>query len=99
MASVVIWPGVIRKRFAFGGAGYIAGEAPTGIVTVAGVAGAREIEIRHRLTRYVVAVTFSNANGTYRVDDLDPLELFEVRVRDWQGTYRDYSALAYPRAL
>lgn len=98
MANVVIGTSLSRKRFSYGGRGYIAGELPNGIVTIAGTPGAREIEVRHRLTRYVVAVVFANPDGTYRIDDLDPLELFEIRVRDWQGLYRDYSTLAYPRA-
>lgn len=79
----------------FGGPGYIAGEPNPdpdgidGIVTLDDVPGAREVEIRERKTRRLVAVTFSNADGTYRVDGLNPDIEFDVIARDWSRTWTD----------
>lgn len=78
-----------------GGLGYIAGEPNPdpdgidGIVTINDVPGAREIEIRERATRRVVAVGFSNADGTYRFDGLNLDIEFDVIARDWSRTYED----------
>lgn len=77
------------SRSRFGGAGYIAGEAPDGLLTVNTAPARREIEVRHRITRVVVATTFSNSDGTYRISDLDPNEEFDVIARDYAGTYND----------
>lgn len=80
---------------AFHGRGYIAGEPNPdpdgidGIVTINDVPGAREIEIRERKTRRVVAVGFSNPDGTYRFDGLNPNIEFDVISRDWSRTYTD----------
>lgn len=79
----------------FHGRGYIAGEPNPdpegidGIVTINDVPGAREIEIRERTSRRVVAVGFSNADGTYRFDGLNPDIEFDVISRDWSRTYTD----------
>lgn len=78
-----------------GGQGYIAGELDPdpegidGIVTVSDAPAAREIEIRDRKTRRVVVVGFSNADGTYRFDGLNPDIEFDVIARDWSRTYTD----------
>lgn len=72
----------------FGGLGYIAGELP-GLVTVNSVPGAREIEVRHRRSRIVIAVIFSAPDGTYRIDRIDPLQEFDLIGRDWSNTYND----------
>jgi hypothetical protein len=73
----------------FSGAGYIAGIAPNYIVTVNDVPAAREVEVRHRRTRIVVATAFSKADGSFRFDQLNPNEEFDVIGRDWTGTYND----------
>lgn len=92
MATVVLWPRLVSKRVNFGGAGYIAGELPGGLVTVNGAPGGREVEVRHFVTRYLLAVTFSNPDGTYRVDDVDPAEEFEAIGRDWARVYNSVIA-------
>lgn len=73
----------------FGGLGYIAGTAPNGLVTVNGVPSGREIELRHRISRQVVAVSLSHPDGTYRFDRVSINETFDVIGRDWSGTYND----------
>lgn len=77
------------RRPLVSGAGYIAGEAPSGLVTVNSVPGARYVEVRHRATSTVVDVVFSASDGSYRVNGLDPLQEFDVIGRDWTGTYND----------
>ena len=77
------------SRARYGGAGYIAGEAPDGLLTVNTAPARREIEVRHRLTRTLIATTFSKSDGTYRVSDLDPNGEFDVFACDYMGTYSD----------
>lgn len=60
-----------------------------GLLTVNAVPSAREIEVRHRLSRTVVATTFSGADGTWRVDDLPGQEEYDIIARDHTGTYED----------
>lgn len=75
--------------------GYLAGEqdpsgAPgDGLLTVNTVPGGREIEVRHRLSRVVVATTFSASDGTWRVSDLPSQDEYDVIARDHTGTYED----------
>lgn len=89
MAARVLFAGLTRYRANFAaGAGYIAGEPP-GLVTVNGVPAAREIELRHRAARVVIATTFSAADGTYRIDGVDPAQEFGIIGRDWAGIYND----------
>lgn len=88
MTARVAFDIVPRGRL-FNGLGYIAGELPTGIVTIATAPGARELEVRHRKSRLVVAMAFSAADGTFRFDGLDPNEEFDVIGRDWSQTYND----------
>lgn len=90
MSSLAIFAkvGFIYTAPEFSGAGYIAGESP-GLVTVNDVPSAREVEIRHRRTRIIVATTFSAPDGTYRIDNLNPDQEFDVIARDWSGTYND----------
>lgn len=84
-----------RCSAAFGGPGYIAGElsndpaVPDGIVTVNDVPAARQVEVRERVTRRVLAVVFSNADGTYRIDGLSPEFEFDVIGRDWKREFQD----------
>lgn len=92
MASKII--PLFYSRSLFAGDGYIAGELPDGLVTVNAVPGKRELEVRLRITRQVVAWGFSNHDGTYafhnlrRGSDAVP-ELYDVIGRDWSATYND----------
>lgn len=70
------------------GSGYLAGEDP-GLVTVAGAPAAREIEIRIRKTRKIMATGFSASDGTWRFDGLDPAVEFDVMARDYAEVYND----------
>jgi hypothetical protein len=69
------------------GNGYIAGEAPSGLVTAGGVPAARQLELRHFTTRITIMKITSNSDGTYIFDGLDPTVQFEVIGRDQTGTY------------
>ena len=75
--------------------GYMAGEqdpdedAGVGLVTVNGSPGARSVEVRHRLTRNVVATTFSAADGSWQIPDLPSLDEYDIIARDHTGTYED----------
>lgn len=89
MAAVTLSRLRRARRQLVSGAGYIAGESPDGLVTVNSAPGARRVEVRHRATLSVVEITFSNADGTYRVNGLDPAQLFDVIATDWTGTYND----------
>ena len=71
------------------GAGYISGALPDGVVTVGGAPAAREVECRHRRSRTVMAVVFSRADGTYRFDNLDPKEEYDIIGRDYLREYSD----------
>lgn len=84
----VLFQTFAARRNAFAGLGYIAGESP-GIVTVNTSPAARTVEVRHRRSRIIMETLFSNPDGTYRFDNLDPAEEFDVIGRDWSGTYND----------
>lgn len=88
MTAKVIGAQTIFSRTNFGGIGYIAGTL-SGLVTVNGSPAARSVEVRHRMTRSVIAVVFSKSDGTYRVSGLDPTQKYDVIARDWQGIYND----------
>lgn len=83
---------------ALGGDGVIAGElsgdpaVPDGLLTVNGVPTTREIEVRDRKTRRVVAVRRSNADGTYRFPGLNPALQYDVIARDFAGDFEDVIA-------
>ena len=70
------------------GPGYLAGE-DLGLVTVAGAPARREYEVRVRQTRRVIATSFSESDGSWRVDGLDPGTEFDVIGRDWQAVWND----------
>lgn len=76
-------------RSRYNGSGYIAGAIPDGIVTVAGSPAAREVECRHRKSRRVMAVVFSRADGSYRFDNLDPSQEYDIIGRDYTREYAD----------
>lgn len=78
----------LRRRNLFDGPGFIAGIAP-GLVTVQDAPAAREVEVRHRNSRIVVATTFSAPDGTFVVHRLDPALEFDVIARDWQRNWQD----------
>lgn len=75
--------------------GYLAGEqdpdedAGVGLLTVNAVPSAREIEVRHRLTRTVVATTVSGTDGTWQVPDLPSQDEYDIIARDHAGVYED----------
>lgn len=73
----------------FRGLGYIAGEPPDGIVTVEGAPAVRSLECRHRQSRRVMQLTMSNPDGTYRFDNLDPLEEYDIIGRDFNREFSD----------
>lgn len=69
------------------GTGYIAGELPAGLVTVAGVPASRQVELRHFDTRITIKTVLSAADGTYLFDGLDSTVAFDVLGRDQLGEY------------
>lgn len=73
-----------------GGGGFIAGILP-GVLTVDGVPAARQIELRIRShNRRVIATTWSDPNsGTYRFDDLNPSQEYDLIARDHNRVYSD----------
>lgn len=87
---------VIAAGDPLSGNGYIAGRLsddpaiPDGIVTVNGVPAARRVYLFDQITRRLVAETFSNTDGTYRFDGLNPDEEFAVQVTDYAGVYEDF---------
>lgn len=78
--------GLTFFRARFGGQGYVAGQGD-GIVTIAALPAAREVELREYTTRTTIGTTFSASNGTYRFDSIDPTIALEAIGRDWKGEY------------
>ena len=76
--------GFRQKPLGLGGVGYLAGEFPDGITTVEGVPTAAEVRVLWRgpagarFDGVVVARTVSAADGTWRVDGLNPALRFDV---------------------
>lgn len=62
----------------------------SGTVSVAGSPSSREVEVRHRQSRNVVATTFSAGDGTWLVLDLPSLDEYDVHVRDFTRAWKDY---------
>ena len=73
----------------YGGQGYIAGT-----LKVNDIPAARRIYLTDRVTYRLVATTFSNADGTYRFDGLNPEVEFDLRGQDWARVRRDDIASA-----
>lgn len=71
------------------GPGYIAGEAPDGLLTVNSAPARRYIYVLDRASRIVVGAVWSASDGTYRIDNLSPATLVDVIARDYTGTYND----------
>ncbi|MGO4700291.1 hypothetical protein [Dyella sp. 2RAB6] len=63
------------------GTGYIAGEAPDGLVTFNGAPAIRVVDVFDRLTNIKVATVVSASDGTYHVGNLDTTRLYDVRAR------------------
>lgn len=101
MANVVLFSPLVRRRSAIWARypdaprGYLAGEQDpeadpgVGLLTVNAVPSGREIEVRHRLSRTLVATTFSAADGTWQVTDLPSLDEYDIIARDHAGVYED----------
>lgn len=81
--------GIIRVNAHFGGAGYLAGTDPYGLVSVASVPARRWVHLLERSSMTKVASVFANADGTWQFDGLDPAVEFDVIARDWSRTYND----------
>ena len=73
----------------FHGTGYI-----SGVLMVNDIPSARRIYLTERATYRLVATTFSNADGTYRIDGLNPEIEFDLRGLDWARVRRDDIASA-----
>jgi len=71
------------------GPGYVAGEAPDGLVTVNSAPASRYVYVIDRVSRVVIGATWSAPNGTYRIDNLNPANVVDVIARDHAGTYND----------
>lgn len=80
--------GFIAGGAPWNGAGYIAGESP-GLVTVNGAPSKRHVYVLARGPRIVAGATWSAADGSYRIDNLNPAIQFDVIARDHTGTYND----------
>lgn len=60
------------------GVGHIAGEAPSGRVTIDGVPGVAEVRLHHRESGRLLKVVQSAPDGTYRFDGLNTQVKFDV---------------------
>jgi hypothetical protein len=92
MAAVI--PFVRNVRANFGGAGYIAGEAPDGLVTVGGAPGARRVDLFVRLGCRCIGSTFSADDGTYVFHGLNPTLEYDLIGRDHARVFGDVLAYA-----
>lgn len=70
------------------GPGYIGGCEP-GIVTAATAPAQRLVLAMERTSRLVVGHVFSSADGTYRIDNLNPDLRFDIIGRDHTNTFED----------
>lgn len=92
MAAVI--PFVRHSRAVFGGAGYIAGEVPDGLVTVGGAPSARRIDLFVRAGCICIGSTWSASDGTYAFHGLDPALEYDLIGRDFARVYGDVIAYA-----
>ena len=81
-------------RGIFGGASYIAGESPDGLLTVGGAPAARRIDLFVRAGCRCIGSTRSAADGTYAFHGLDPAIEYDLIGRDWARVYGDVIAYA-----
>ena len=98
---MIVFAALIRSRqlsyavFPDAPRGYLAGEQDPegdlgiGLLTVNSAPAAREIEVRHRRTRRLVATTFSRPDGTWQVPDLPSMDEYDIIARDHAGVYED----------
>lgn len=70
-------------------AGFIAGEAPDGIVTIDNVPGRAQIDVLLRNPPTWVRRTISNDDGTYRIVGLSIDRQYDVIGRDMGGVFGD----------
>lgn len=78
--------GVTAADMQWGGTYYIAGEGPDGIVTIDGMPAQRIVRLVDRKTGIAVRQVMSNADGTYRFDNLRGDRLWMVIGIDHLGT-------------
>lgn len=78
--------GIEIRDVQWGGNCYIAGEGPDGIVTIDGVPAQRIVRLVDRKTGIAVRQVMSNADGTYRFDNLRGDRLWMVIGIDHLGT-------------
>lgn len=74
-----VWPSAAVKPNP--GPGYLAGEFPDGITSILGTPEPATIRVLYRPTGVLVAEVASAADGTWRVDGLDPTLKFDVICR------------------
>lgn len=98
---MILFGDIIRRRAALWAVypdaprGYFGGaqdpdEAPgAGLLTVNNVPGARVVEVRHRLSRTVVATTFASPEGAWQIGDLPGYDEYDIIARDHSGSYED----------
>lgn len=82
---------VTGKNTFCAGPGFIAGQVP-GIVTVDGNGASREIELRERASRKIVATTVSAPDGTYHFPGLALEYTYDLIAKDHTGVYNDVIA-------
>ena len=86
---------IVKCHSQYHAVGYLAGEpnpdpdGEDGVVTVDDVPAAREVRVHERATGRLVATTFSNPDGTWRIDGLNPALEFDVIGRDWSRQWMD----------
>ena len=87
------------KRPPWRGGGYIAGEAPDGLVTFNGSGAVRTLDLFDRETNICVATTQSAPDGTYLFDGLNTDRTFDVRARGTDENENDLIASRIVPAL
>lgn len=74
------------------GVGYIAGEAPDGLVTFNGAGAVRTLDLFDRATNTYITSTVSASDGTYKFSGLNMARTFDVRARGSSTTENDVIA-------
>lgn len=86
--AVLVFRPVVRS-LAVAGHGYIAGEAPDGIVTLDNVPGRAEVDLLRRSDHVWLQRQISRDDGTYRFEGLPLGVEFDVIGRDMTNTWGD----------
>ena len=68
---------------------YVGRASIEGKLKVNGIEKSREIYLYIRKTRKLVASTFSDQNGNYRFDNLNPDVEFDIIARDFEKQFKD----------